>query len=144
MTIENIFVSTWCAVIACFFNQYFFQKKKEKRELKRYVKRMQLYKLYLPLRKELNKQFIFDEGYIGLDDAAIKQVINIIEQNIEFADDKLELYYWYFYNELNNRYFERSYHPDSNISEAFVDEDRGFFDFIEMEYKNLRSEVHMI
>ena len=151
MTIDNsilvVLVSAICsgisAVIVCYLNQCHFQKKKEERELERRIKRDRFYKLYLPIRKILYRQVVFDEGYIGLDDLSVEEVIDTIAQNIDLADDNLEDYYWHFYEALNYRYLERGQHPDSDVYEPPMDEDRKFLDFIEKKYKKLRRELHM-
>ena len=151
MTIDNsilvVLVSAICsgifAVIVCYLHQCHFQKKKEERELGRRIKRDRFYKLYLPIRKILYRRVVFDEGYIGLDDLSVEEVIDTIVQNIDLADDDLEGYYWHFYEALNYRYLERGQYPDGDAYEPPMDEDRKFLDFIEKKYKKLRSELHM-
>nr|DAN16522.1 MAG TPA: hypothetical protein [Caudoviricetes sp.] len=151
MTIDNsilvVLVSAICsgisAAIVCYLNQCHFQKKKEERELERRIKRDRFYKLYLPIRKILYRRVDFDEGYIGLDDLSVEEVIDTIVQNIDLADDDLEGYYWHFYEALNYRYLERGQYPDSDAYEPPMDEDRKFLDFIEKKYKKLRRELHM-
>nr|DAX26981.1 MAG TPA: ATPase [Caudoviricetes sp.] len=152
MTIDSpillVLLSAICssisAVIVCFLNQYFFQKKKEERELERSIKKERLYKLYLPIRKLLYRRVNFDEGYIGLDDSDVQEIIGIIDKNIDLADDALEDYYWRFYEELGYRYLERGQQPDSNEYEFPMDEDRKFLEFTESGYKKLKCELHMI
>lgn len=144
MVLVSAICSITSAVIVCFLNQYFFQKKKEERELERNVKKERLYKLYLPVRKLLYRRVDFDEGYIGLDDSDVQEIIGIIDKNIDLADDTLEDYYWHLYEELGYRYLERGQHPDSNACELPMDGDRKFLEFIESGYKKLKCELHMI
>lgn len=144
MTIEDFFVPIVSAVSVCYFNQSYFQKEKEKRELERGVKKERFYKLYLPIRKLLYRRVDFEEGYIGLDDSDVQEIIGIIDKNIDLADDALEDYYWRFYEELGYRCLERGQHPDSNEYEFPMDGDRKFLEFIESGYKKLKCELHMI
>ena len=77
MTIEDFFVPIVSAVSVCYFNQSYFQKEKEKRELERGVKKERFYKLYLPIRKLLYRRVDFEEGYIGLDDSDVQEIIGM-------------------------------------------------------------------
>ncbi|SHJ04810.1 hypothetical protein SAMN02745671_02518 [Anaerovibrio lipolyticus DSM 3074] len=109
---------------------------------KRKIKEQQLEKIYCPIHREIMgfyKTNFYDEGYFGVDEYTVIEVIKIIQNNRHIADSALLDWQDKFESQLyESRNVIRPHNPDYD---PLYDENKEFLKFVDSKIKKLRKDM---
>lgn len=121
------------------FLTYWFAFKKDREEKRYQAYKELLEKVYGPIIKKINNAIFPGDGYEGIYESNLTEIIDIIEDNLYIVDLRLETYAWWFKEEIihNNR------SNNNNQYELVYDEDRKFIDYVLYRYHYIRKKTYL-